>query len=160
MDEVKEDLLNRRFLLGAGEYGIMLAPNKCKILNFNYGFDNHYILDEYLVEELGLLSIGHIDTLSRIDYHMEREHGKGCYDMRLTQNSNNLRVFRYDNRRLNIDYTKVKYIDVTSADDMKEDLLTSNAYEYLDTYIILREDIKIKNKKMGYKNYKVITERR
>lgn len=42
MDEVKEDLLERKFQTNP-DYGIMLAPNKCEVRNFDYGFNIHYI---------------------------------------------------------------------------------------------------------------------
>lgn len=42
MDELKEDLLNRKFIKYGSEYGIMLARNKCEVHNFAYGFDRYY----------------------------------------------------------------------------------------------------------------------
>lgn len=45
----EEYLLNRKFRSGPlGEYGIMLARNKCEVHTFCYGFDNHYIEEHYI----------------------------------------------------------------------------------------------------------------
>lgn len=159
MDEVKEDFLNRRFQYGISEYGIMLAPNKCRIQSWPYGFDNHYIEDdELLIPTLENWSIGKGDAISGILWHMEHEHG-GMTEL-LNSHSNHftiLRIYSYNKQRLNIENMQIKYIDVNNENDIKHDLLLSG-FHTLRTYLILDENIKIKNLLEGYGNYKVATE--
>lgn len=158
-DELKEDVLSRRVLINwIDDYGIMLAPNKCRIHTFYLGIDKHYIIDkEYLIEELRLLSIGHIDTIDRIHSHMEEEHNEDFDSiLSLLNHYGVLRIYAYYNLRLNMDHAKIRYIDITNENDMKDDLLYSMGY--MNTYMILKEDIRIKNKTKGFKNFKVITE--
>jgi hypothetical protein len=151
MDEVKEDLLNRRFRSGPlGEYGIMLARNKCEVHTFCYGFDNYYIEEDYMGPGVFLnYIIGKGDILACIpkDWLEICPHGW----------SDKIRVYTYKSKRLNIQPAKFKYIDVSNEDDIKKDLLY-RGFE-LSTYMILDEYIKLKNINEGYKNYKVITER-
>lgn len=74
MNELKEDLLNRKFhTTGRDEYGIMLARNKCEAHNYYYGFDNCYIEDEYSVGILLLYTIGHSFILDRIRDRKNKE---------------------------------------------------------------------------------------
>lgn len=53
MDELKEDLLNRKICKYGMEYGIMLARNKCEVHSLSSGFDLYYTdEDEHLIETL------------------------------------------------------------------------------------------------------------
>ncbi|CAG86437.2 DEHA2C15422p [Debaryomyces hansenii CBS767] len=154
VNELKEDLLNRKFqTTGRGEYGIMLARNKCEVHNFYYGFDNCYIEDEYSVGFLSLHTIGHGLILHRIRDRKHKEWSEICP----SENYNTVRIYTYNNQRLNIESTKIRYIDVSNEDDIKKDLL-HKGFE-LSISMILGEDIKIKDISEGYKTYKVITEK-
>lgn len=73
-----------------------------------------------------------------------------------SENYDTVRICTCNNQRLNIETTKIRYIDVGDEDDIKKDLL-HNGFE-LSIYMILGEDIKIKDMSEGYKTYKVITE--
>ena len=159
MDEVKEDFLNRRFDYGISEYGIMLAPNTCRIQSWPYGFDNHYIEDdELLIPTLQNWSIGKGDAISGILWHMEHEHGGMARILNShSEHFNILRIYSYDKRRLNIQNIQIKYIDVDNENDIKNDLLQSG-FDTLQTYLILEENIKVKNLLEGYTNHKVLTE--
>lgn len=68
-----------------------------------------------------------------------------------------IKIYSYNNQRLNIEHEKIIYIDVNNEDDIKKDILYGGFLLY--TYMVIEEDIKIKDKSMEYKNYKVITEK-
>lgn len=185
MDEVKEDLLNRRFHYGGiSEYGIMLEPNKLRMQSLPFGFDNHYIEnDEYLIGTLQNWSIGKGDAIAHMYPHMEREHG-GMVKLRHTipehirqQHTERyystgfiratmrqlleldiLRIYSYNKKRLGFTNSRIKYIDVNNEMDIKQDLLHSDGYDTLKTYIVLDGDVKVKIFGEGYKNWKVVTE--
>ncbi|CUM49594.1 unnamed protein product [Debaryomyces tyrocola] len=136
MNELKEDLLNRNFhTTDRGEYGIMLARNKCEVHNFYYGFDNCYI--EYSVGILLLYTIGHGFILDRIRDRKNEEWLEICP----SANYDTVRTYTYNNQRLNIESTKIRYIDVGDEDDIKKDLL-HKGFE-LSIYMILGEDVKV-----------------
>ena len=147
MEEVKEDLLNRKFR--GSEYGIMLSRDKCEVNDFRFGFDTHYTEeDEYSVGTLVLLSMGHRCLLDRMD---------NLKDICPNAFTRTIKIYSYNNQRLNIEHEKIIYIDVNNEDDIKKDILYGGFLLY--TYMVIEEDIKIKDKSMEYKNYKVITEK-
>lgn len=170
MDEVKEDLLNRKFNYGGiSEYGIMLEPNKLRMQSLRFGFD------KYLIGTLQNWSIGKGDAIAHMYPHMEREHGGMvklrhaipqhlrqqhteryysdgfvCATVRQLLEKNILRIYSYDNKRLGFTNKRIKYIDVNSEKDIKQDLLQSDGYDTLKTYIVLDEDVKVKIFGEGY----------
>lgn len=118
MEEVKEDLLNRKFYGGISDYGIMSLYRR------QWSCSRNIIELQYRLRWLFVLY----------------RSAAWCI---------------FNNRRLSIEQCKIIYLGFINEDDIKENLL----YRGLDNraYVILGEDIKIKNKFEGYKNYKVVT---
>lgn len=96
-----------------------------------------------------LRSIGHRCVLDGFD--------EEWMEILPSDNDDTIRIFSHNKKGLNIESTRFRYIDVSSEDDMKREFL----YDGLNkrTYLVLDEDITIKNKYEGYKNYKAITEK-
>ncbi|CAG86441.2 DEHA2C15510p [Debaryomyces hansenii CBS767] len=151
MDEVKEDLLNRRFKYrGIMDYAILRGPFMYEIHNYEFAFDAFYVEDcEYPVDIIsnhnGKGSF--LDNIKKAGWVNNESNGK--FDT--------LRIFTYNGQRLSIEHPQIKYIDVSNEEDIKHNLLYRGLE--LNTYIILDEDIKIKDKSMGYKSHKLITEK-
>lgn len=69
-----------------------------------------------------------------------------------------LKVYTYDNKKLNISDEKIKYINVKDEKEIKEDLINTDRFIYADTYLILKDGIMIKHRRIEYKLYRIITE--
>lgn len=62
-----------------------------------------------------------------------------------------IKIYSYNNK-INIENKKIKYINV------KNDIINTDRFDYLDTYIILDKNINIKNRRKKYLTYKIISE--
>lgn len=63
-----------------------------------------------------------------------------------------IKIYSYNNNKINIENKKIKYINV------KNDIINTDRFDYLDTYIILDKNINIKNRRKKYLTYKIISE--
>ena len=52
-----------------------------------------------------------------------------------------IKIYSYNNNKINIENKKIKYINV------KNDIINTDRFDYLDTYIILDKNINIKNRR-------------
>lgn len=69
-----------------------------------------------------------------------------------------LKIYNYDNKKLNIKNKKIEYINIKNEKQIRMDLLDTNRSLYLETYLIISNNIQIKNIFYGYSFYKIITE--
>lgn len=69
-----------------------------------------------------------------------------------------LKVYTYNNEKLNIKNEKIEYINIKNEKQIKIDLLDTDRNLYLETYLIISKNIQIKNIFYGYSFYKIITE--
>lgn len=126
MDELKEDLLNRKFCKYGMEYGIMLARNKCEVHSLSSGFDLYYTEeDDYLIDTLMCYGIGECDFTSFIDEELIS-----------IEDLDTLRVYSYNNQRLSIEHANIKYIDVNKEEDSKGLIIPWRTF--VDLYCIRR----------------------
>lgn len=67
-----------------------------------------------------------------------------------------LKIYTYDNKKLNIKNEQMEYINVKNEKQIKIDLLDTDRNLYLETYLIISDDIQIKNISYGYSFFKII----
>lgn len=54
----------------------------------------------------------------------------------------------------------MKYMNIKNENEIKENLLNTNRDQYLNTYLVIDDEIIIKNRRLNYKNYKKQDEKR
>lgn len=69
-----------------------------------------------------------------------------------------IKIYSYNNNKINIENKKIKYINVKNEQEIKNDIINTDRFDYLDTYIILDKNINIKNRRKKYLTYKIISE--
>lgn len=70
-----------------------------------------------------------------------------------------LKVYSYNDKKLNIKNEKIEYINIKKEEDIRTDLLnTDRIYLYLDTYLVLLDTIQLKNIFYGFSFSKTLTE--
>lgn len=72
--------------------------------------------------------------------------------------SKKLKIYSYKNKKLKIKNEKIEYINIKNEKQIKMDLLDTDRNLYLETYLIISDDIRIKNISYGYSFYKIITD--
>ncbi len=54
----------------------------------------------------------------------------------------------------------MKYMNIKNENEIKENLLNTNRDQYLNTHLVIDDEIIIKNRRLNYKNYKKQDEKR